>query len=167
MKYIEFLPPIHVNITYPQAVILWDDPQGNIIDTTTGATAPNPFIPGNTDEPNLSEYPIVRPGTYLGTFRGDGHHNRPCIKFHGKDGEEDGAVPILQNKNPRHPNQGPWAYGIRIHEGYTASWRGSAGCMTLESPGGDEFLKENFEEGELVAIFIPDQEWFAEGGSHV
>ena len=163
MKYLEFMPPDYEDKDCPQEVRLWDVAGGSVLVVTRGATAPNPQIPGKPDRPNMSEYPIVSPGIYLGTYRGEGHHGKPCIKLHGKMGKEDGEVPILQDKNPRYPHQGPWAIAIRVHEEWSESWRGSAGCMTLQKPGGNEFLKEHFEEGELVSMFIPNQDWFANG----
>ena len=162
MKYLEFLPPMGEG-TYPQDVILSESAGGKVISRTGGATAPNPQIPGNADKPNLSEYPIVHPGTYLGIFHPERHHGRPCIAIN-----DDGPVWILQDVNPRTGAEHS-AVGIRVHEGYKGSWRGSAGCMTLEPPkdmepgyiAGDGWLLKHFEEGEQVAIFIPDQDWFA------
>ncbi len=119
-------------------------------------------FPKQADKPNLKEYPIVYPGTYLGIFDGDRHHNRPCIALNN-----DGPVWILQDINPRTGAEHS-AIGIRVHTGWKDSWRGSAGCMTLdpivEGDGlmGDDFLLEYFEDGEQVAVFIPDQDWFAD-----
>lgn len=155
MKYLEFLPPDYDDEDQPQKVLLREAPGSTLLGTIRGCTAPNPQIPGNPDRPNMSEYPIVHPGTYIGTFHEAGHHGRPAIHL-----RDDGEVPILQDENPRTGAEGT-AVGIRVHEQYSGSWRGSAGCMTLESPGGDEFLLKHFTEGEQVAMFIPDQDWFA------
>jgi hypothetical protein len=161
MKSLEFSSPDFKDKDSPQEVVLYDQAGGEELGRMRGASAPNPQIPGQPDRPNMSEYPIVHPGTYLGTYRGKGHHGKPCIKFRGTKGKEDGRVPILQDENPRYPKQGPYAIAIRVHEEWSESWRGSAGCMTLEKPGGNEFLKEHFKEGEVVSIFIPNQDWFA------
>lgn len=155
MKHIDFTPPDGSQSAYPQQAILFDGPGGREIGRIAGATAPNPLIPGQPDRPNLSEYPIVAPGTYLGVFDPDRHHGRPCIALN-----DDGPVWILQDVNPRTGAERT-AVGIRIHEGYSTSWRGSAGCMTLISPGGDDWMLEYFVPGETVSIFIPDQDWFA------
>ena len=157
MKYLEFSKPADTYSAYPQTAILYSEPPpyGEEIDRIAGATAPNPLIPGSPDRPNLSEYPIVHPGTYIGIFYPDRHHGRPCIAIH-----DDGPVWILQDKNPRTGAKRS-AVGIRVHEGYSASWRGSAGCMTLRSPGGDAWLLKNFLEGERIAVYIPNQDWFS------
>lgn len=155
MKRLDFSPPLRDYADpFPQKVTLMDA-SGWVMAEIWGATAPNPQIPGNPDRPNMSEYPIVHHGMYLGKFYKDKHHGKPCISIN-----DDGPVPILQDVNPRHPEQGAIAIAIRVHEAWKGSWRGSAGCMTLE-PGGNEFLLKHFTEGEVVAVFIPDQEWFA------
>jgi len=158
MKYLDFGPPDENSMdSYPQRALLLDRPGGSLIDSIMGSTAPNPRIPGNPDRPNLSEYPIVHPGTYLGIFHEDRHHGKPCISLN-----DDGPVWILQDKNPRTGAEHS-AIGIRVHSGWRESWRGSAGCMTLDPGEGDFFLRTNFEEGEQVAIYIPNQDWFAKG----
>lgn len=156
MKHIDFTPPrMSDDSAYPQWAVLHDHIGGTEIDRIRASTAPNPLIPGNPDRPNLSEYPIVAPGVYSGVFHKDRHHGRPCVSL-----KDDGPIWILQDINPR-TGAKQTAVGIRIHEGYTASWRGSAGCMTLASPGGDEWLLKHFKDFEKVTIFIPDQDWFA------
>lgn len=155
MKHLEFTPQDGSFSAYSQVAILYDAPGGAELGRIAGSTAPNPVIPGNPDRPNLSEYPIVVPGVHLSTFYLDRHHGRPCLALN-----DDGLVWILQDKNPRTGAERT-AVGIRVHEGYNASWRGSAGCMTLRSPGGDIFLLKHFVEGEQVSIYIPDQDWFA------
>ena len=167
MKYLEFLPPTGEGV-YPQEVILSESAGGKVLGRTWGATAPNPQIPGVPDRPNMTEYPIVHPGIYLGIFHTDRHHGRPCIAIN-----DDGPVWILQGVNPRTGAEHS-AVGIRVHTGYKGSWRGSAGCMTLEPSSarepnftfpdaGDGWLLKHFEDGEQVAIYIPDQNWFAKG----
>ena len=156
MKSLEYSKPDFLDPDSPQVAILYDAPGGNEIARIRGATAPNPQVPGQPDRPNRSEYPIVAPGTYLGTFHKTKHHGKPCLSLN-----DDGPVWILQDVNPRKPEQGNVALAVRVHEEWSASWRGSAGCMTLEKPGGNEFLLEHFIEGEIVSIFIPDQDWFA------
>lgn len=155
MKYLEYLAPDYLDKDSPQMVVLYDRAGGEELGRIRGATAPNPQIPGQADRPNISEYPIVRPGTYLGIFHASRHHGKPCISLN-----DDSPVWILQDINPRTGVEGT-AVGIRVHEEWSASWRGSAGCMTLEKPGGNEFLLRHFVEGEQVAVFIPDQSWFA------
>ncbi len=166
MKTLKFKPPLDTdldNFSVLHQIAFLISEEGLIMDAIRGSTAPNPRLPGKSDKPNMSEYPIVKPGEYMGVFSKDGHKKgsllypdgRPCIRL-----MSDGPVPILQEKNPRYPDQGPFALAIRVHEVYKNSWRGSAGCMTLE-PGADNWMRRNFEEGEAVKVIIPDQSWFA------
>lgn len=158
MKTLQFRKPLVTDLeryqALPQIAFLRDE-NGTILDAIRGSTAPNPQIPGQPDKPNLSEYPIVKPGEYIGVFSKNGHHGKPCIRL-----MSDGQVPILQEKNPRYPDQGPFALAIRVHEIWKGSWRGSAGCMTLEE-GANNWMLRNFEDGEAVKVIIPDQSWFA------
>ena len=156
MKHLEFTAQDGSFSAYSQIAILYDTIGGVELARLAGSTAPNPLIPKQPDRPNMSEYPIVAPGIYLSVFDSDRHHGRPCLALN-----DDGPVWILQDMNPRYPNQGNMATHIRVHEGYSASWRGSAGCMTLRSPGGDIFLLENFVDGEKVSVYIPNQDWFS------
>lgn len=135
-------------------VVLAED--GLPLGSFAGSTVPNYQVPGQPDRPNLDEYPILGGGQYLGRFSVTGHKGaRPAIVI-----EENGPVPIYQGGNPKFPSQGKHATHIHIHEGFSGSWRGSAGCPTL-APGGAKFLVHIFDEEEPVLVIIPDPFWFA------
>ena len=52
----------------------------------------------------------------------------------------DGFVPTTA-PNPNFPSQGSTANLIRVHSGYRNTWKGSAGCMTINPAQWDSFMK--------------------------
>lgn len=155
MKTIEFtLPLFSLPNPYQQimAVLTYD---GKLLGHFPGSTVPNYQVPNQSDRPNLEEYPVICGGQYRGKFSNKGHKGSfPAVVF-----EDNGLIPIYQSGNPRYPEQGKYATHIHIHEGYSDSWRGSAGCATLAKDGG-KFMQHLFNENEEVLIVVPDPFWF-------
>lgn len=155
MKTIEFTGPLF-SLRHPYQQIMMVTSPLTVLGYFIGSTVPNPQIPNKEDRPNLDEYPILCGGQYSGHYSATGHkQSRPAIVI-----ENNNPVPVYQGGNPRYPNQGKTATHIHIHEGYSESWRGSAGCPTLDV-GGGKFMEHIFDEGEKVLVIIPDPFWFA------
>lgn len=68
--------------------------------------------------------PGIEPGAYEGTFSLTGHKGRAGVRL-----ENGGNVPTL-GPNPAQGGN-TYAKTINIHEGYSLTNRGSAGCITI------------------------------------
>jgi len=154
MKTVEFtLPLFSLAIPFSQVMVVTNN--DHVLGHFPGSSVPNYQVPNKADRPNLEEYPVICGGQYLGNYSATGHKQSvPAIVF-----EDNGPIPIYQSENPRFPKQGPFATYIHIHEAYSDSWRGSAGCPTL-AIGGGKFLEHLFDENEEVRIIVPDPFWF-------
>jgi RHS repeat-associated protein len=97
------------------ATVVVESEDGTKSVTVPGSSWPNP------NNPN----PGIAPGTYEARYSQTGHKGQePGIRL--RDG---GPIPTV---GPN-PNQGNQAYstGINIHCGWSGTWRGSAGCITI------------------------------------
>ena len=97
------------------ATVVVESDDGTKSVTVPGSSWPNP------NNPN----PGIAPGTYDARYSQTGHKGQdPGIRL--RDG---GPIPTV---GPN-PNQGNQAYstGINIHCGWSGTWRGSAGCITI------------------------------------
>lgn len=126
--FIEFAEPgTTTDPVYDQVVTLYDQ-NGNVIGFYQGSSSPNPYDPRN---PTVG-YPTVQEGAYPVTH--GQHKGAPALVVNG-----DRLVPTT-GPNPRFPAQGENASLIRIHSGWTATWRGSAGCFTINPSQWKAFL---------------------------
>ena len=105
--------------------------------TAFGSSWPNPTNPN----------PGVAQGTYEAIYSPIGHRGRePGVRL-----ENGGPVPTLV-PNPLQNNQS-FATGINIHSGYSATCRGSAGCITI-NPDQANQVWEILEPGETGNVTI-------------
>jgi RHS repeat-associated protein len=119
------------NSTYNQSVSVVND-SGQTVGTFEGSSSPNPHKPRNPSVSGTDAYPQIAEGTYdttHGTHKGD-----PALVVNNN-----GNVPTTA-PNPNFPSQGSNATHIHIHGGYSPTWRGSAGCPTINPDQWDDFL---------------------------
>ncbi|KAF7787651.1 hypothetical protein PRUB_a5334 [Pseudoalteromonas rubra] len=116
---------------YSQEVTVLDE-HGNILGTFEGSSTPNPYKPRNPNVRGTDAYPQVQGGQYDLTH--GLHRGQPALSVNG-----DGFVPTTA-PNPNFPQQGSTANFIRVHKGYSNTWKGSAGCMTINPSQWDDFM---------------------------
>jgi RHS repeat-associated protein len=98
---------------------------GGIITVESGDGTRTVSVPGSTwPNPNNAN-PGILPGTYDSLYRSTGHKGQvPGIRL------RDGAPIPTIGPNSAQTNQSQ-ATGINIHCGWSRTWRGSAGCITI------------------------------------
>ncbi len=156
MKILEFTIPFNaVTPPYNQLGVLMTL-NGGILDTVWGSTVPNVQRPGQPDEDNYKEYPVLAPGWYNSHYEESGHRGKdPALIL-----DNNLPVPIVQTDNPR-TGMKKMATNIHVHEGYMDISRGSAGCITLDETQGKLWLRRNFKDDDKVRVFIPSPfPWF-------
>lgn len=116
---------------YSQTVTLYCA-KGKEIGLFKGSSTPNPFKPTNPAKKGKDAYPFIKSGLYPVTH---GFHKGKHALVLNNNGE----VPTT-DINPNFPKQGANATYIHIHWGYKKSWKGSAGCPTIDPLDWNEFL---------------------------
>lgn len=120
-----------------------------IIFCCNGSSTPNPYYYKDPGQKGLKAYPYVRGNTYTARYSKNAHNGGP-----GLDIENNRPIPIIQKVNPRTGARGT-ANHIDIHSGYSDTWKGSAGCFTIEPKNWKEFVAF-FKEGEECRVIIPE-----------
>jgi hypothetical protein len=86
-------------------------------------------------------------GDYSGVYNPRGHHGQfPAVRIENGD-----PIPTL-GRNPYQNGQN-FADGINIHEGYSATRRGSAGCPTI-APGYADQVWHVLQPGQWYPVHI-------------
>lgn len=155
VKRIEITRPLWwLEAPYYQAMLITGRDQGDIriLASWPARTTPNIQRPGQGDQPNLEEYPVLAGGIYEGQVLHAGFKGKTGILINGGKG-----VPAFQHVNPRFPSQGRLLTGVWIHEGQRDAWPGSAGCITL-APGGALWLEARLAHKEKILILNPGPE---------
>ena len=149
MKTLEFTELLFIlKSPFKQLAVIIDG--GQVISSWPGRTTPNIQRPGHADDANLNEYPVVAGGIYPGQFLLQGHRGSiPAIVLN-----DNGPIPGFAMENPRFPEQDRYITHVHVHEASGESWPGSAACPTLVI-GGTEWMKRNFQDGELLRVIIP------------
>jgi hypothetical protein len=88
-------------------------------------------------------YAFIAPGEYNWRCWDSPKHGK-CLLLN-----EGGAVPTA-NANPNHDFKNA-AYNIEVHQAYSMSWPGSAGCTTIKYDDWDDFIRL-FREGDTGKI---------------
>ncbi|MCE5195198.1 MAG: hypothetical protein LLF28_07095 [Nitrospiraceae bacterium] len=102
-----------------------------------GSSWPNP----------TSLSPGIAEGTYNAVYGLKGHRRKkPGVRL--KNG---GQIPTL-DANPAQNNK-KYAIGINIHCGKSNTWRGSAGCITIE-PDKCQQVWDILQEGEKGTVIL-------------
>lgn len=130
---------------YPDKIVVANDVL--LYHDSCGA-CPNPRQPWvKGGKPWYDAYGWVQLGTYAWS----------CIQ-HSRRGKillvnSGGRVPS-RNPNPNHDGA-HWLTEILVHKGWTATWRGSAGCITIPPSDWALFIR-NFDIGETGEFKIVD-----------
>jgi hypothetical protein len=128
---------------YCDSVAVIED--GNVLFENGISCEPNPYQP-TTSKLWYAVYARIAEGTYGWQFIKNHEKYGKCILLNGGS-----AVPTL---NPNANQDGRYiATQIFIHRGYSPTWRGSRGCLTVPLLKADEFFNL-FEENEIGKLVI-------------
>ena len=115
--------------------------------TVTGNNGQTVTVPGSSWSNPSNPSPGIQPGSYTGTYSPTGHQGTT----NGVRVNNGGQVPTM-GPNPAQGGQS-YATGINIHCGYSATNRGSAGCLTI-SPSSCQQVWNVLQPGETGAIQV-------------
>jgi len=131
------------NKVYDQKVTVFAE-DGTVIGVYRGSSTPNPYKPKDSTIKGTKAYPFVQKGTYPLTH--GSHRGKPALVVNNN-----ANVPTTE-LNPNFPEQGKNANYIHIHWGYSSSWKGSAGCPTIDPLQWESFLRAVPKGNGLVII---------------
>jgi RHS repeat-associated protein len=118
------------NAVYDQKVTVFD---GSVeLGKFDGSSTPNPYKPSNPSLRGTNAYPQIQGGTY-GVNHGT-HRGEPALVVNNNSNVPTTTI------NPNFPEQGAYATFIHIHKGFSPSWKGSAGCPTIEPSQWSDFI---------------------------
>jgi hypothetical protein len=128
---------------YPDLYILTDAQTTQEIARGACGTNPNPIRPSN-HAPWQNAYGQIAAGTYSFECMVTGKHGK-CLAINGG-----GKVPTT-NSNVNH-NGAKYAEAVLVHEGFSATWRGSAACCTIPPTDWKPFIARFAigEKGDVV-----------------
>ncbi|WP_299022850.1 peptidoglycan-binding domain-containing protein, partial [uncultured Photobacterium sp.] len=116
---------------YNQLVQVFDAKNELLIEVK-GSSKPNPFKPKSPSIKGENAYPHVKSGSYL--VEHGLHKRKPALVLNSNK-----YVPTTKT-NPNYPEYGKNANYIHVHWGYSKTWKGSAGCMTIHPDDWKRFL---------------------------
>ena len=122
---------IETDSVYNQLVQVFDATGLKIIEVK-GSSEPNPFKPKTPTIKGSAAYPYVKKGIYSITH--GLHRGKPALVLNSN-----AYVPTTE-VNPNYPEYGNNANYIHVHWGYSETWKGSAGCMTIHPDDWTKFL---------------------------
>jgi hypothetical protein len=134
------------NPTYDQVVIVIDE-NGQTAGTFEGSSRPNPYRPNDPTIAGNDAYATVKGGEYpveLGFHKGE-----PALVMNGNN-----PVPTTA-PNPNNPLNASTADYIHIHRGYSLTWRGSAGCFTINPVQWNDFISV-FPQNAQIRVRVPN-----------
>ena len=117
---------------------------GQHLGTFNGSSTPNPYKPSNPSLKGTSAYPHIASGSYKAA---NGlHKGQPAIVLNNN-----GPMPTTA-KNPNFPSQGATATYIHLHSGQNSTWKGSAGCPTIDPSEWKNFMSIIPDEPHVIII---------------
>jgi len=116
---------------YDQKVIVFSS-NGTILGVFKGSSTPNPYKPKDSSIKGTKAYPYIKAGTY--SVKHGLHKGKAALVVNAN-----ANVPTT-DKNPNFPTQGNFANYIHVHWGYSNTWKGSAGCPTIDPTEWKKFI---------------------------